>query len=142
MTLTVRCRTDFDITATGVKSNFHRNRIPFTDSAGTTISDMSAWHRSRNQQRNWETINQIISLRTLPEEITVPERIQEHGRRRWQFSFQISNAGDIALGEDPVGLLKQDCFDVPMLIGLDEETQERPFLVPDHNIIFQVTVDK
>ena len=137
MTLTVVCQTDFDITATGIKSNFHKNRIPFTDDAGQTISDMAAWHRSRNQQRNWETINQIISLRTLPEEITVPERTQNQGRTQWRFSFQIINASDIATDDDAMGLLKQDCRDVPMLVGLGENAQEKPFLIPDHNIVFQ-----
>jgi len=43
----IKCITTFDITATGVRSNFNANRIPFHDSAGNAITDIEQWTRSR-----------------------------------------------------------------------------------------------
>jgi hypothetical protein len=40
--------------------------IPFEDQAGQPIQDLAAWNRSRNQQRNWETLLQILGLRAQP----------------------------------------------------------------------------
>ena len=57
-------QTFFDITATGITGHFKPAKIPFRDAAGNTITDLESWTRSRNQQRNWETITQILGLRT------------------------------------------------------------------------------
>ena len=57
-------QTFFDITATGVTGHYKPARVPFRDHAGNVITDESDWGRARNQQRNWETLTQILGLRT------------------------------------------------------------------------------
>lgn len=130
----IRCITLFDITATGVRSNFNKNRIPFTDDSGETIDTLDQWNRSRNRQRNWETMNQIISLRTLPEEITLPQRDND----KWFFEFSVANPTDIGDSYDPVGALKQDSIGVPMLTGLDEINRADTVLEVDSNVFFNI----
>jgi hypothetical protein len=130
------CKTIFDITATGVKNNFHKHRIPFVDDNGCTVTDIAHWTRSRNQQRNWETINQIISLRTLPVEISIPIRVEKDKVIHWYFEFTVDQPASIELNGDPVGSLSMDCQDVPMIVGLDENTKLDPRLQVTNNIWF------
>lgn len=141
MTQHVRCQTFFDITTTGVRNHFSRARLPFQDEAGHTIQDEKTWHRSRNKQRNWETINAVMSLRTLPIDITQPAMISMQGRRCWQFTFVIEQPGALEIDENPVSALLQDCQGVPMHIGLDEEPGLQPCMItqgPDANTFFSV----
>ena len=128
------CRTRFDITATGVRNSFYKNRA---DAADTVT-----WTRNRNQQRNWETLNQIISLRTLPVNITQPRRASKDGENLWVFEFDIEQPATVGTDEDPVGILKADCRDVPMLTGLEEDPGVGGVLVVDSNIEFVVDSDK
>lgn len=117
----IRCTTYFDITATGVKNRFYKSRMPFHDSAGQEISNDVSWNRSRNQQNNWETLNQIIQLRTLTENITEPVKQND----AWEFEFDVADPDAIGTLADPVEFLKRDCVGVPMNIGLDEsKTQD------------------
>lgn len=125
----IRCCTRFDITATGVRNNFQKNR---------DNTDTASWNHRRNQQRNWETVNQIISLRTLPTNITTPQRVDD----RWEFEFEVEQPATIELEGDPVGLLAADCRDVPMLVGLNESSGLTPVLLPGTNIEFVVISDK
>ena len=66
------CKTLFDITATGVTGHYKSSRVPFQDLTGTSITNEISWNRARNQQRNWETITQLISLRTQISELQTP----------------------------------------------------------------------
>jgi len=131
----IRCVTQFDITATGVRSTLNKNRIPFQDAAGQDIHNELAWNRSRNQQRNWETLTQIISLRALPADITNPI---ETGRKTWSFDFEVERPDSVALDGNPVGALIEDCRGVPMIVGLDEFPGQQPILEPGANIDFIV----
>lgn len=128
------CRTRFDITATGVRNSFYKNRAE--------AADTEQWTRGRNQQRNWETLNQIISLRTLPVNITPPKRVTQDGENLWVFEFDIEQPATIGTDGDPVSILKADCRDVPMLTGLDEDPGTDSVLVVDTNIEFVVDSDK
>jgi hypothetical protein len=111
----IKCTTVFDITATGTRG-YHRSRpIPYRDQSGQDVSDDATWQRSRNQQRNWETINQVISLRTLPENISIPQRHDDV----WSFEFNVPNINDVAWGADVVGALRFDANNVPMLVDLE-----------------------
>lgn len=132
------CRTRFDITATGVKSHFSPGRMPFVDAVGQTVSNIADWNRSRNQQRNWETVNQIIALRTLPEDISLPVKTEDV----WVFEFTVENPSTIEQDGDPVGALIRDCQDVPMLTGLGENTDVGVCLIPGNNIHFEIVSDK
>ena len=77
------------------------------------------WHRSRNQQRNYETLLQIFGLRTQPQEITQPKLING----MWQFSFVSESEGvfDMHNNPDPLAGLLVDCEGVPMVAGLGEQ---------------------
>jgi hypothetical protein len=109
----IRCTTSFDITATGVTGHCKPSRIPFTDDSGTSINNEQDWNLARNKQRNWETITQLISLRTQVDNITQPVQDNDH----WTFEFEVEAAGIFAADGDPLGVLKQDCAGVPMLLG-------------------------
>jgi hypothetical protein len=113
----IRCRTLFDITATGVTGHYKASRIPFTDNSGTSVVDEQAWNRSRNQQRNWETLTQLLQLRSQIFELTVPVLKD----RVWQFDFEVEIDQLYVLDRDEFGVLKQDCSGVPMITGLGEE---------------------
>lgn len=114
----IECITRFDITATGVVGQYKHNQATNTASDGLAIDDQPTWIRCRNQQRNWETMNQVISLRCLPEQITKPQRQNDV----WIFRFSIENTAAISDQPDDLGFLITDAHGVPMIVGLDEAT--------------------
>ena len=122
MSTVIACKTRFDITATGVRNNYKPERVPLTRDNGEVIRDKQAWDRARNQQRNWETMNQIISLRCLPEDITVPRRDQDC----WLFEFRLDNAAAVSDADSDVGQLLDDAQGVPMITNLDEPSGTSP----------------
>jgi hypothetical protein len=128
----IQCHTLFDITATGITGHIKPSRMPFVDCAGTKITDTESWNRSRNQQRNWETITQLISLRTQVTGLTTPVTIQN----QWRFEFEVENENLFDNGTDPLAVLKQDCAGVPMLISLNESADIGTVLAVDENIWF------
>jgi hypothetical protein len=118
------CQTLFDITATGVTGHFKVTRMPFANRAGQLITDQESWHRSRNQQRNWETITQILGLRTQLFDITVP--IRDQSGTSWMFEFETETAGAFGPESDPCEILRADAEGVPMCLDLNN----RPDLLP------------
>jgi hypothetical protein len=135
----VKCSTLFDITETGVKNRSYKAKIVFKDSNGQEITSSGDWNRARNQQCNWETINQIISLRTLPENITSPVFVET--TKIWYFEFDVVDPASIFRDGDPVGYLLNDCVGVPMILGLDEIAGTASTIVgtgPDTNIWFEL----
>ena len=123
--ITINVRTLFDITATGVTGHYKSARLPYT---------ADTWIRARNQQRNYETLTQLINLRTQIMSMTTPAL----DNNAWTFRFESeSNVWDD--GIDPVGVLKQDCNGVPMLKELDNDPDIDSVLVvagPRQNIWF------
>ena len=115
----IQCRTLFDCTRTGVTGAFRPSEIPYQDRAGQPVHNHENWHRSRNQQRNYETLLQIFGLRTQPQEITQPKLING----MWQFSFVSESEGvfDMHNNPDPLAGLLVDCEGVPMVAGLGEQ---------------------
>jgi hypothetical protein len=138
MTVTIQCSTLFDITETGVRNHTANARLPFQDQAGQDVDTEKAWVRSRNQQRNWETLNQILALRTLPENIASPVCQQLPQGLTWQFEFDIQDLSAVSQGDAALSLLLQDCEAVPMITGLTENADLEPALHPDVNIWFTV----
>ena len=138
----MRCWTTFDITITGVKNNFNINRLPFADQAGQDVTTPAQWHHSRNQQRNWDTINQLLSLRALPHSITPSERDNTGDVRVWDFEFSVDQDDALAEGNNIFGALERDCQGVPMITGLDETAGQTQMLDPSSNIGFQLLHDK
>lgn len=118
------CQTRFDITATGVTGHCKATAMPFRDRAGQVIADVEAWNRSRNQQRNWETLTQILSLRTQLFDISLPEK--DIRGASWMFEFETEQDGVFGDLIDPVSVLREDAEGVPMLLDLDN----RPDLMP------------
>ena len=101
------------------------------------IIDLNSWTRSRNQQRNFETILQILQLRTQIFDVSIP--IKEKGN--WVFEFSTEFEGVYQHNNDDFGTLKLDCEGVPMLIGFDEEYTVTPVLTTDgsqQNIWFEL----
>ena len=128
----IQCQTLFDITATGVTGHIKPGRMPFYDLAGNRIADAMEWNRSRNQQRNWETVTQLIGLRTQVINLTSPAKIDQ----RWQFEFEVDNENLFSDNSDTLSVLKTDCAGVPMLTGLTETPALTPLLAVNTNIWF------
>lgn len=114
---TIVCNTKFDITPTGVLGQYKENREIVNHSDQTPINNLATWTRARNQQRNWETLTQIISLRCLPENITQPVRKQN----AWSFTFEVESLSAISAQPDDLYYLMHDATGVPMILGLDED---------------------
>lgn len=123
------CQTLFDITATGVTGHCKVTRMPFRDSAGQVIRDIESWNRSRNQQRNWETLTQILSLRTQLFALTSP--IQDQTGTRWMFEFETETDGIYGPESDPVLVLRSDAVGVPMIRELNNDPDIDTILVTD-----------
>jgi hypothetical protein len=131
------CRTLFDITATGITGHHKSSRIPFHDRSGQHIVDALTWNRGRNQQRNWETITQLIQLRTQLSELTDP--VAQDGA--WQFEFGTERDEVFSDGSSDLGSLLRDCEYVPMLTNLNEVVELPGQLVTqgaDQNIWFEI----
>lgn len=122
----IACKTLFDCSVTGVTGHFRPSQIPFTDRAGQSVNEPADWHRSRNQQRNWETLLQVIGLRTQPEITQYPT----HQDGTWHFEFTTDTAGVYGLdgNPDPLAGLRQGCAGVPMVTNLHEQTTESAVL--------------
>lgn len=134
-TMKYRCKTLFDCSATGITGHFRIGQIPFADRMGQTINNIHDWNRSRNQQRNFETLLQIISLRSQPERISAVAQ----DKQAWSFTFEVEAESTFGLhgNPDPFAALFQDCNGVPMITGLGEQPQVQPVLMPGENIWFE-----
>ena len=85
----------------------------------------------RNQQRNWETVQQILSLRTQPEIISTSNLvadIKDHyfginyqGEHKiWTFTFGVEYRDIYINGPDVFGLLRSDFKFTPVVTELTE----------------------
>ena len=131
------CQTRFDITVTGITGHFKSARMPFQDRAGQVIQDTASWNRSRNQQRNWETLTQILGLRTQLFLLTTP--IQDQTGTRWMFEFETEMDGVYGPEDDPTRVLRADASGVPMLRELNNDPEIESVLItsgPNQNIWF------
>ena len=131
----ILCRCLFDITATGVTGHFKSSRIPFRDRADQDVVDEVTWNRARNQQRNWETLTQLISLRTQVIDLTMPERFDG----AWEFEFATETPDAYGPENDPTQILRADTDRVPMMQTLSTGeffSEELVVSGPDQNIWF------
>jgi hypothetical protein len=88
--------------------------------------------KQRNQQRNWETIYQILSLRTqlmrfeflgvVEDEVGKYSFGQNYSGKHkiWNFSFSVEHDDVYAIDNDRYGALKDDFKIAPVILGLDE----------------------
>jgi hypothetical protein len=126
--------TQFDCTATGVTGHFRQAQLPMTDRAGQSVTNEQEWNRSRNQQRNFETLLQLVGLYTQPLELSEPKYNVDTGL--WTFEFDVEFEGIFATESDSLGRLTQQAQGVPMITGLLESAQPARQLIPDVNIFF------
>ena len=129
------CQTYFDICPTGVTGHFKSARVPFIDKSGQTIATELAWNQARNQQRNWETLTQVIGMRAQIGKITMPKRVKDY----WEFEFEVETIDAFGTPENPVKMLLADAEGVPMLTGLWNRNDLQPIIVvsgPLQNIWF------
>ncbi len=122
----ILCRTLFDCSRTGTTGHFRLAQIPYTDAAGYVINSVLDWNFSRNQQRNFETIMQIISLRAQPNIVVNPV----HTDGQWCFEFEVETAGVYSKdgsAHDTSALLAE-CQGAPMICGLTESLTTVNFL--------------
>lgn len=118
----IKCHTLFDITNTGVT-----NRKPPID---LSEEKRNEWLLNRNRQNNFDTLIQVISLRTQPEDITKTSITEvdfrtdtkfgflfenEDPQQSWNFTFSINYSNVYNDGIDELGALYSDCDGVPML---------------------------
>lgn len=140
MSYLIRCSTLFDITATGV-----RNRTCPAD------AEPDKWLLARNQQCNFDTVIQSISIRSLPEVVSVPVVLsnQKHSfgtiykprLKFWQFDFTVSDITVWKLDSDDLYYLYSDCQDVPMIVcGTEIKNISRSLSTQssERNIYFEV----
>lgn len=129
------CQTYFDITATGVTGHFRPAGVPFEDKSGQQITDLNSWNRARNQQRNWETLTQLISMRAQIFELLEP--LDYNGT--WSFEFEVETPDVFGPADDPVSILRADANSIPMINNLNNTRELAPILKPsgsDQNIWF------
>jgi hypothetical protein len=119
------CKTLFDITATGVTGHYKSSRVPFKDLAGTDITNELTWNRSRNQQRNLETLTQLIGLRTQIAKLDRPDQTD----KIWSFDFEVDASYVFGPEENPTEMLLSDCNGVPMLVNLENKSELSPYLI-------------
>jgi hypothetical protein len=129
----VICYTLFDCTATGILNHAKVTQLPLTDKQGAVITDQTALTRARNQQRNWETLTQLISLRTQVIIYSEPQILQDasvamlglnrRSSRIWTFEFGSEFASIYDISGEPLAALTQDCDGVPLITGLGEAVE-------------------
>lgn len=132
---TVRSRyqikTLIDISPTGIISEFRDNvPLPFVDDLKNIINNQETWNVSRNEQRNWETLIQCISIRAQP--IMLESPIEEEvsitsldfgytGKKKvWTFDFGFETPDIYLNNDDPVNLLTHQLDVIPIITGLNE----------------------
>lgn len=129
--------TEFDITATGVTGHYKPARGTFRTRNNDLITDETTWNRARNQQRNWETVLQLLQMRAQITIITEP--VKSSGE--WSFEFEVDTPAAYGTEADPTQILRQDANGVPMLIHMESSDSLAALLItdgPEQNIHFTV----
>lgn len=143
----IKCSTLFDITKTDISNRRH----------GLDEPDQILFSKRRNQQRNFETVLQVISMRSQPEDISNPEKenMKIFGNTNWGdnfnaikspipiwvFTFTVQHSSVFNDGITELGNLLSDCENVPMIVSLEEVANLNNTLSiagPSKNIIFEI----
>lgn len=111
---------------------------------------------ARNQQRNWETIVQLLGLRAQLLELNyigcIEEDLSKHSfgveysgiHKVWSFSFAVDHDGIFTVNADKYGVLKDDFKLTPVILNLNETVKIKdPVFVPSgstNNIYFKSLV--
>ena len=150
----ISCYVLFDITSTGVL-NRHRPKIDLE------VQEMQEWMHTRNTQCNFDTIQQVISLRSQPEIVRKPNKIdirldtfadfgflyeqnEDEVYPCWSFDFSVQHPSVFDDGMQEVGALYTDCSGVPMLkcnTSWDKLTSMLDTSDEFRNIFFKVLIN-
>ena len=142
----IACYTLFDITQTGV---MNRSK-PIND-------DLDSWVHKRNTQCNFDTVLQVVSMRSQPEVVKLPVKTEmteqefnkfgflyqpkEQPSYCWKFDFEVQHSSVFENGVSSLGSLYKDCEGVPMIMCADQIEDTPAFLnVTEElrNIYFEV----
>lgn len=136
----IKAYTLLDITNTGIVRNFKKDFLPYTDKNGNIINSEQEWLFGRRQERNYETLLQVLSLRTQPMDIEGPIIIEDDIKKYqfgkqyktqhpiWMMEFGYETVNALATDDDPIGLLYSDCNNVPMIVNLNEGGNVSPYI--------------
>jgi len=130
----IACYTLFDITQTGVMNR-----------SKPTQDDIENWVSRRNTQCNFDTILQVISLRSQPEiaKFPVKTEMNEEDYKKfgfiynkqdgqisyyWKFEIEIQHMSVFENEFAPLGALYNDCEGVPMIICNTQTEKTSTFL--------------
>jgi hypothetical protein len=128
------CYTLFDITQTGVLNRSKPQE-----------ADVQDWILKRNTQCNFDTILQVISLRSQPDITKAPAKFQlketdldKFGflfniddtttQYYWKFEFEVHHSSVFENGIVTFGALYKDCEGVPMILCPNQINGITPFL--------------
>jgi len=116
----------FDITHTGIIRGFVPKTPPYPDWAGQLIKNRITWDRSRNQQRNWECITQLLNLRTLARPIGYPVKTPFCDAVNYKFGSDFSHYQftvwqlDFTVSQPELLDLEADFDYIPLVSQLNE----------------------
>lgn len=128
MSQRICCYTLFNITETGVMNR-----------SKPALDDIEDWMHKRNSQCNFDTVLQVISLRSQPDVVKLPvkKRLQEEDLEKfgflfkynedieqyyWKFEFEVHHTSVFENGITEFGALYSDCSGVPMIV-FDKQPQ-------------------
>jgi len=127
----IKLHTLVDISTTGTIGQF--KNIKKTNLLGETLETEPVWKKSRNQQRNWETVIQIIGLRAQPiylensvillnQDLTFYDFGAEFGGTGtvWTLTFGVEAANVYDVSNIPLQSLVDDFDGVPIITSLNE----------------------
>lgn len=137
----------FDITQTGVMNR-----------SKPTGDNIDTWIYERNTQCNFDTLLQVISMRSQPELVKFPSKMilkeedfdkfgflyskeEDKIKHFWRFEFDVQHSSVFENGIISLGSLYNDCDGVPMILCKDQFEKIPAFLdVTDElrNIYFEL----
>ena len=124
----------FDITQTGVMNR-----------SKPTGDNIDTWIYERNTQCNFDTLLQVISMRSQPELVKFPSKVilkeedfdkfgflyvKEEDRLKecWKFEFDVQHSSVFENGITALGSLYNDCDGVPMILCKGQNDKIPAFL--------------
>ena len=137
----------FDITKTGIVRRFKPETLPVTKK-GLSLTTEEEYNFARKQQSNYEVLIQILSLRTQVHDISdskvVNKDIKQYnfdkrykGKHNiWSFTYYVEHTDALERNANPIGVLLQDCHNLPMLTDLNETISDKYIDCENPNIYF------
>ena len=108
------------------KTNIHRNDIQ-----GKTTLTKDEWNFQRNQQRNWDTVVQLLGLRCQPFDITDPVKLINQRPAAFGFGWEYGPANNVTIWrctcryemDADLWMIRTDFDNIPVIAGLEESIE-------------------